>query len=72
MQTAEGLTCDDSGKNREPVAKVDTSGKLELKAGSKQHQHIASIDPEGSGTKFGLVALELPGNMSVGDEGKSQ
>ena len=72
VQTAEGLTCDDSGKNRAPGANVDASGKLELKAGSKQHQHIASIDPEGSGTKFGLVALELPGNMSVGDEGKSQ
>jgi hypothetical protein len=49
----------------------DMSGKREFKAGSKQHQHIVSIDPEGNGTKFGLVALDLPGHLSV-DGGDSQ
>ena len=43
------------------------SGKTELKAGSKQHQHIVAIEPESWGTKFGLVALDLPGNFSNGD-----
>ena len=46
----------------------DESGKMELKAGSKQHQHIVAVDPEGSGTKFGIVALDLPGRISIGDD----
>jgi hypothetical protein len=47
-------------------ASSDTSGKREFKAGSKQHQHIVAIDPEDSGTKFGMVLLDLPGSLSVG------
>jgi hypothetical protein len=66
-RTAEGLTCDDDQKNHLKVDN-DLSGKMELKAGSKQHQHIASIDPDGSGTKFGLVALDLPGHISIDDD----
>ena len=50
----------------------DESGKMELKAGSKQHQHIAAIDPEGNGTKFGLVALDLPGRLSFNDKDDKQ
>jgi hypothetical protein len=66
--TEEGLTCDEHGK-AQYNGDTDTSGKVELKAGSKQHQHIVGIDPEGSGTKFGVVALDLPGNMTVeGDQ----
>lgn len=65
MSTAEGLTCDSDKKNHVYV-NDDESGKMQLKAGSKQHQHIAAIDPEGSGTKFGLVALDLPGRLSFG------
>jgi hypothetical protein len=68
--TSEGLTCDNEKDNHVKVNE-DLSGKVELKAGSKQHQHIVSIDPEGSGTKFGLVALDLPGHLSV-DDGDSQ
>ena len=63
--TEEGLTCSDNDKKH---ADADTSssssGKIELKAGSKQHQHIVSIEPENSGTKFGLVALDLPMGFS--------
>ena len=66
-RTAEGLTCADDQKNHIKVDN-DLSGKLELKAGSKQHQHIVGIDPEGSGTKIGMVALDLPGHLSVGDD----
>ncbi|HEY1965313.1 MAG TPA: hypothetical protein VGG59_10305 [Acidobacteriaceae bacterium] len=64
-RTAEGLTCDNN-KDNHVYVNDDESGKLELKAGSKQHQHIVAIDPEGNGTKFGLVALDLPGHISLG------
>jgi hypothetical protein len=45
--------------------------ELELKAGSDYHQHIVTIDRDGGGTKFSLVALDLPSNMN-GDDGKRQ
>jgi hypothetical protein len=65
-RTAEGLTCDhDSDHNAADYTQV--SGKMEFRAGSKLHQHIVAIEPEGSGTKFGLVALELPDRVTVGD-----
>jgi len=67
--TAEGLTCDDNHKH--VAIDDDISRKLELKAGSKQHQHIVAIDPNGSGTKIGLVALDLPGHLS-GDKESAQ
>jgi hypothetical protein len=70
-RTAEGLTCDNEKQNHVYV-NDDESGKMELKAGSKQHQHIAAIDPEGNGTKFGLVALDLPGHLSFGDKDDKQ
>ncbi len=66
-RTAEGLTCDNDKENHISVDD-DMSGKMELKAGSKLHQHIVAIDPEGNGTKFGLVALDLPGHLSLGDK----
>ncbi|HEX4577147.1 MAG TPA: hypothetical protein VH117_07325 [Edaphobacter sp.] len=70
-RTAEGLTCNIEKENHVYVNN-DESGKMELKAGSKQHQHIAAIDPDGSGTKFGLVALDLPGRLSFGDKDDKQ
>jgi hypothetical protein len=69
--TAEGLTCDNE-KDKRVYVNDDESGKMELKAGSKQHQHIVAIDPEGNGTKFGLVALDLPGHISFGDKDEKQ
>jgi hypothetical protein len=58
-KTAEGLTCSDDDEHAQVQA---TSGNkdFELKAGSKLHQHIVSVEKEANGTKFGLVALELP------------
>lgn len=61
-RTAEGLTCDNDHKH--VGIDDDISRNLELKAGSKQHQHIVAIDAEGTGSKIGLVALDLPGNFS--------
>ena len=67
IRTAEGLTCDNDKDNHITVNE-DLSGKMELKAGSKLHQHIVAIDPDGSGTKMGLVSLDLPGHISIGDK----
>jgi hypothetical protein len=68
-RTDEGLTCEEGTHGK---SNSDTSGTTQLKAGSKQHQHIVGIDPDGSGTKFGVVALDLPGNITVGDEDNRQ
>ena len=68
--TAEGLTCSDDDQKRHIKIDQDLSGKMELKAGSKLHQHIVGIDPQGSGTKMGIVALDLPGNFSDDDDSK--
>ena len=65
--TSEGLTCDTSKNSRLP-ADQDLGKKLELKAGSEKHQHIVSIEQEGAGAKFGLVALDLPGHISIGGD----
>jgi hypothetical protein len=67
-KTAEGLTCDNE-KNNHITVDDEMSDKRELKAGSKQHQHIVAIDPDGSGSKMGLVSLDLPGHFSFGDGG---
>jgi len=57
--TLEGLGCDE--KHSSGYSNHAGSGELQLKAGSEQHQHIVSIESDGGGTKFGLVALDLPG-----------
>ena len=68
-QTAEGLTCDTKHGNHVTVDEHTNKSDLELKAGSKQHQHIVSFEPEGAGTKFGLVALDLPAKLFTDDSG---
>lgn len=63
-RTAEGLTCAENSKNIQVRSDMDSNAKMELKAGSRQHQHIVSFDHEtSSGTKFGLVSLDLPKGM---------
>jgi hypothetical protein len=71
-ETQDGLGCDDKGasKNNIHVDGDDEGSEGELKAGSKLHQHIVSINAQGSGTKFGLVALDLPGHLNLGDDSK--
>lgn len=76
-RTPDGLTCSDDEKDNHIHVDEDVTGKTELKAGSKQHQHIVAIDPNDRGTKFALIALDLPGHLSFddkkdadGDEGK--
>ena len=65
-RTADGLACDTD--NSKTVHVSDSYGEDELKAGSKQHQHIVSVDAKNGGSKIGLVALDLPGNLSGEDD----
>ena len=65
--TTEGLSCADEGKNATSNVHIDQGdyhfgkGNLELKAGSKRHQHILGFEsPKDNQTRFALVALDLP------------
>jgi hypothetical protein len=62
-RTEDGLTCSENDKKHDE-ATTSPGVKVELKAGSKQHQHIVAIEPENQGTKFGMVALDLPMGFS--------
>jgi len=70
-RTAQGLTCDND--NHISVSNDDNKVKFsgnetELKAGSKSRQHIVGYEAKNGGTRFGLVALELPSDKD--DDGK--
>jgi len=73
--TAEGLTCAD---DKNPKVQIDRGDygtnkhSLELKAGSKRHQHIVGFEePKDGKTRFALVALDLPAGVDNSGEGKS-
>jgi len=73
--TSEGLNCADDGNgngihiDHKDYGTSDTS--LELKAGSKRHQHIVGFENSKNGeTRFALVALDLPAGMDK-SSGKS-
>jgi hypothetical protein len=65
--TSQGLTCSDDGKGSN--VKIDSddfgdSSKIDLKAGSKRHQHIVGFESSKDGeTRFALVALDLPAGV---------
>jgi len=59
-KTREGLACDEDGKSHVTISNVPEHADIELKAGGKSHQHIVALEKEAAGTKFGLVALDLP------------
>lgn len=67
LRTTEGLTCSDEGKNENVKIDAQDFGKkggLELKAGSKHHQHVVGFeDSKNDRTRFALVALDLPTSM---------
>jgi hypothetical protein len=70
-KTSEGLTCENEGNGNVKIDQGDYrvgKGNLELKAGSKRHQHIVGFEsPQDGKTRFALVALDLPAIV----EGKS-
>ncbi|MGB9406714.1 MAG: hypothetical protein WCA89_04210 [Terracidiphilus sp.] len=72
--TSEGLTCSNDNGNGVKIDRNDYgTGKdsLELKAGSKRHQHVVGFEtPKDSKTRFALVALDLPAVVESGS-GKS-
>jgi hypothetical protein len=67
VKTLEGLTCEDDKNSKVQVDQGDYSlgkGSLELKAGSKRHQHIVGFEsPKDGQTRFALVALDLPAGL---------
>jgi hypothetical protein len=65
-KTSEGLSCSDNG--RFSVSQTTKDPDVELKTGSKTHQHVVAIEKNSGGTQFGLVALDLP---DVGKEKES-
>jgi hypothetical protein len=67
-RTQEGLTCESGHNGHVNIDDHAGNNKLELKTGSKQHQHIVEIEPDGGGTRIELVALDLP--TSNGDDNR--
>lgn len=69
--TSEGLDCSDSGKSTHININgkgngMDFSGELQLKAGSKRHQHIVGFEsPQDEKTRFALVAIDLPAGVDT-------
>lgn len=72
--THEGLTCADDKNSNVQIDRGDygtNKNSLELKAGSKRHQHIVGFEtPKDSKTRFVLVALDLPSSADS-SSGKS-
>jgi len=61
--TAEGLTCTDSDKSGETRWNKNVNINdlhLELKTGSRHHQHIVGFKQKEGETRFSLIALDLP------------
>lgn len=67
-RTAEGLGCEDSDNKHAQILDHGDQGDLELKAGSRQHQHLVQIKPDGGGTRIELIALDLPSQMFSGHD----
>lgn len=72
--TSEGLTCAETKNTNVHVDEDDFgsgNGNLQLKAGSRRHQHIVGFESGKAGkTRFALVALDLPA-AAVGSSDKS-
>ena len=71
VATSKGLTCANdheydvsmdagSSKNHVTAATPKITGDIKLLAGSPENQHIVEFTPTSDGTKFSIVAVELP------------
>jgi len=63
-QAPEGLTCDTEW---DAHISGDNSDRIELKVGSRKHQHIVAINPDASTTKMQIVAVDLPEHIALAD-----
>jgi hypothetical protein len=66
--TAQGLSCDE---DKHSHSEGDAE-KIKLMAGSKQHQHVAIIGPDGTASKLQLVAMDLPGHSSDSNDSNDE
>ena len=58
-----------SGKLELVLDGIPSPNGMQLKAGSKRHQHIVGFDePEDDRTRFALVALDLPASVDKNDK----
>jgi hypothetical protein len=66
IATSGGLNCSPSGQDHS-----DEEGQgIQLKAGSKHHQHLAVFPDKGSSpTRFTLIALDLPHGFDLEERG---
>ncbi|MFZ1087520.1 MAG: hypothetical protein WAN35_21360 [Terracidiphilus sp.] len=73
--THEGLTCNDDKNHNVNIGNTDRGIRkdtLQLKAGSRRHQHILGFDnPVDGKTRFALVSLDLPAEVTESSTGKS-
>jgi len=73
--TSEGLSCQDDKNAKVQIDPGDyhtSRNSLQLKAGSRRHQHIVGFeDTEHDKTRFALVALELPAFVDNKNSGKT-
>ncbi|MGC1869575.1 MAG: hypothetical protein WA700_01335 [Acidobacteriaceae bacterium] len=71
VATRQGLTCANdheydvsmdtgSSKNHVNIGTPKISGDIKLLAGSRDNQHIIEFTPTSDGTKFSIVAVQLP------------
>lgn len=71
VATSQGLTCAndheydvsmdvESSKNHVNIGTPKISGDIKLLAGSPDNQHIIEFTPTSTGTKFSVVAVQLP------------
>ena len=71
VATSQGLTCANdheydvsmdagSSKNHVNIGTPKISGDIKLLAGSPENQHIIEFTPSSDGTKFSIVAVQLP------------
>jgi hypothetical protein len=72
--TSEGLGCNDEHNANVKINEGgfhSGAGGIELKAGSKRHQHVVGFEEAKDGkTRFALVMLDLPSELDT-DAGKS-
>jgi hypothetical protein len=81
-RTSQGLTCSDdehthiktgdSHSKGISIMSGDSSANIELRAGSPQHLHIVGVEDHDGGVKIGLVALDLPSDLSDHDSKDSE